>query len=350
MISFCFEDNNVYRVPRKDVLKFYDIYHWQVISIDVHSSRIVLDKSVEDKLTGDLENYLGSNHRRGKNSYGKRYEKNLQSFFNRVEHEELDEKGREAESVPISFWAYITDRPAESFKRRHYSSHPPQTPDDSNWITVGVKFLDSLERNEETGWDGKTYPGKLKLSSDGMASRQLGEEELLPILGEYCGYFGRSKKGNIINYTYIGEVADESMCATPLYRNGSNTYHTLYFVSPSRHIDYPVNPHPRELEGITLNLYGEERANTLHLLEEEGFRIISSLKSKAYALSREGDVIHYYPSPKDCEPFLISVCHQGSYHPRERGELITDIGKKCFNRSQSKFPNLGGVAVTELLK
>lgn len=332
-MSFNFEDSNIYLVPRRHVLKFYDIYQWQLISMDVHRMRVVLDGSVEGELRVDVENHLTADGGWRDKAYAKRYKDKLRSFFRGAQYEKMDgaEENREDHSFPISFWVYLTDHPAESFKKKHYSSGPPQLSGDLTWITVGAKFLDSLERGEDAEWDGKTYPGKIRIGMEGISSRRMEEGELLPIWGEYCGYFGKSKRGNVINYTYVGGVADESMCATPLYRNGHDTYHTLYFVSPPRYIDYPINPNPRELEKVSLNLYGEERKNVLHLLEEDGFRITDGFKNKAYVLSREGDVVHYYPAPKACEPFLIAACHHGSFDPRERGRLISSLSEKCFN-------------------
>jgi hypothetical protein len=345
-MSFNFGDSNVYIVPPKGVLKFYDLYRWQLTFMDIHRTRIMLDKGVEDELERDLSDYLGSNGWGEVRAYSKRHGERLRSFFKGVEYGSLGVggQGQDADQAQISFWAYVTDHPAESFKRRHYLPHPPELPTDVTSIPVGVRFFEGLKRNREAIWDSKTYPGRMEIPSGGLTSRPIGEEELLPIWGEYCGYFGRSKRGNVVSYTYIGKVADESMCATPLYRSGRNNYYTLYFVSPPRHIDYPVSPHPRAIEEVSMNLYGEDRRNVLHLLEEDGFPVTTRFKNKAYALRRGGDVLHYYPSPKSCEPFLIVASHRGSFDPRGREELLSAIGERCFNRSRGKVSHIRGMA------
>ncbi|MGQ9628863.1 MAG: hypothetical protein ACUVXI_00935 [bacterium] len=314
-MSFNFDEYNLFLVPRGKPLRYYDIYNLKVLELDVHRVAFAVVQSEREKLREFIR--LRFSGTRGS-----------ESFLKNIDFQDLkfDAPG----GIPVCFWVRITDFPMESFSRRHYRRRRPRIRGVYEAIKADCKVFAKGRLRDDPIAEAQNYKGGLVIPEGALHYRDMDSREVLPIGREYCGYFGKSKRGNVVNYNYMGDVSEATLCAVPFYRRGS-VYHTLYFASPENSAGDPITPPPVEHRRVTLNLYGEEPKTAVLYLKRRGFRVERETRDGVVILTREKEtVIHYYTRPKGCEPFVLAVSHKSSRKPEERENLIDEISEKCF--------------------
>jgi hypothetical protein len=317
-----FGTDNIFYVPQHDQLHLFDIYHWRRIDFDVHRFNVFLDERylwrINEKLLEIAERC--------------EVDKDALARFLaqiRTHHAERPDKSLLQEALQpqaLTLWARLSDGPQESFAREDYEISD-QTPFEAHQVPLyGSFFLSSLQGYElNLPFEEGNEAFVLEIPRNASAAvAALPTEGFLPILDEFCGYYGYSNRGNLVNYTMKGEISPDCLGCLPLFQIGDDLFATLYF-----HIGTPVN------RGLTVSVPENGIDDVLAALKKSGFTICRE-QSENWILSRDRDVIHYYANAAGKEslgsrflsPFFIVASSGGQLDPEPRAQLCDDLRKR----------------------
>ncbi len=324
-----FETDNIFYVPEGGRLRIYDLYHWRIVSIDVHNFRLYLNTTyladIKKKVT---EAYRRSIAKRSHTSREEKVRSKLKEFFNSLEVASAPAEQnlllqRIFAPQQATFWVRLSDGPLESFFPDDYQ-HSQPTPRTLNMFPLYGSLVFSALGDYEFTLPQEHYDQAFLLDvppTTGITVCDLPADQLLPIDNEFCGSFGYSNKGNLITYTQSSEISTENLCCIPLYRIRSSLYATLYL-----HLQTSVK------YDVIIKL-PERVLPTLHnLFAEHGFHRIHEQNGNAI-YRRQGDVLHVYENVAGKEslgsrflaPFILLVQKNGTHHPGERSTLIDEL-------------------------
>jgi hypothetical protein len=325
-----FETDNIFYVPRGETLHIYDLYHWRMLSLDVHNFRIYLNttylRDIKKKVS---EAYRRAAARQSFASRKEQVESKLKAFFESVEKttpppEQNTLLQRTFAPQQVTLWAYLSDAPLESFFPEDYEQ-PKSAPRTHNFSPLyGALFFSTLG-GYELMLPQEDYDQAFLLdipSAAGITVSQILPDQLLPVESEFCGSFGYSNKGNLVTYTQSSQISPENLCCIPLYHFNNSLYATLYLHLKTP-VEYDIMVRPPERVVPTLR----------NLFAEHGFQCILEQKGNAI-YRRHDDVLHFYENVAGKEslgsrflaPFIVLVHKNGTYDPGERSKLIDELG------------------------
>jgi hypothetical protein len=314
-----FDTDNIFYVPQQNQLRLFDLYGWRRVDLDVHRLNIFLNEPYLSRIT---EKLLEISDRCN-------VDKNIVAGFlaqipvHHVQRSDAPVLLDVLEPQRLTFWARISDVPQESFALEDYELGDPKHVESFAIPLYGSFFFSSLQNYElNLPFEEGNEAFLLEIPrDDALAVNSLSAQDFLPILDEFCGYYGYSNRGNLVNYTMTGEIARDCLGCLPLFRIGDDLFATLYF-----HINTPVE------HSLTISVPEDKIDAVLVPLKKMGFAICTE-RSGNWILSRGNDVIHYYANAAGKEslgsrflaPFILVASADGNREPAARASLRNDI-------------------------
>ena len=321
-MSLNFESENIFYVPEGEMLTYYDIFKWRKILFNTLKFKVKMNRFrkqiIYERITENLEIIRSENLSEYEEKKGKLkgFLENI-SFFDQ-ENTILTDPNTLKNFVDISFWVRISDTPLESYFEEDYLDGVVSEKEYFNLPIVGGIPLSSLNDFEMNFFDNELDIILQIPKKHGIILKPLEVNEFLPITDEFCGYFGTSNIGNLINYDLSGKIAKENLCCSPISQKEKNLYHTLYFqIKTDSQYDLLKTVNPNK---------AVERLKNLR------FRVVKE-ERRAIVFLRNDDIVHLYTDCPGVEysdypvvpTFLIAVQSKGSYEPKDRELLMKEI-------------------------
>ncbi|MCD6384383.1 hypothetical protein J7M23_01270 [Candidatus Sumerlaeota bacterium] len=333
--SLNFGCDNIFFVPEGEPLRIYDLYNWRVLEFDTSKLSVFLNQNylpaIKEKIYEARERFC----RKESGENRKALQENIDKFISSIQVKKfqgLDLRRAQSEldalfyPQSIRVWLRISDEPLESFFEEDYPERPfqPQSPSSALLLPVNgsiylgcvEEFETALPLDEESGG----FPFVLQLDSEKTVQiSQISAFEFLPLIDDFCGAFGSSGRGNLINYTHHATVSQENLAALPLYRVGDCYYSTLYF-SLSTKVEYDV----------MMRITEKQFANAFKTICRAGFQVVKEYVDN-YIFRRGDDVVHLYGGAASKEslsasrflpPFLLVVANDTDFSPEQRSKLL----------------------------
>jgi hypothetical protein len=335
--SLNFGTDNIFYVPEDKTLTIFDIYNWRVIELDISRIRCYLNTGhepfVRDKIRDSTQ--LTFEKDKDREKVLAEVEEAIEEFmvgfqrraFPTLASQDADEITRDLfYPQSIVFWVRISDVSLESFFDEDYGELGDLHSFNDEVIipintAIYLNCLETLEQAFPIEKESGTYPFALGFSEEGTVEiQELSPFELLPLIDDYCGAYGSSGRGIMINYTHHTTVSEVNLASVPLYKSGPRHYVTLYF-SLSTNVD----------KDITLRLTEKQFRESVSKLEGVGFQVVKT-EGANYVMRRGDDVVHLYGSAMSKEaltgsmylsPFLLVAANDTDMDPERRSELLS---------------------------
>ncbi len=321
-MSLNFEGDNIFYVPEGQMLTFYDIFKMRKIFFNISKFRVHINQLREDIINERVAETLEIIKEESISKYEEKMGK-MKSFLGNLSYFDerqivLTDPKTLTQFLDITFWVRISDIPLETYFDEDYLDEMDSEGDYFNLPTVGGIPLSSLGDFEMNFFDNE-FDIILQIPKrDGIIVKPLDVYEFLPIIDEFCGYFGTSNKGNLVNYDLSGKIAKENLCCSPISKKGTNLFQSLYFQIKTE-----------EKFNLTLNVKPDK---AIRVLKQMGFEAIKE-DERAMIFGRDEDVIHLYSGLPGVEysdfpivpTFLIAMQAKGSLEPNDRELLIREM-------------------------
>ncbi len=335
--SLNFGIDNIFVVPPGQPLRILDIYNWRALEFDIEKISILLNRDYLQRMKNQIElaeTRLFDAEPHPSDSNVKERIATFMSGFEKTDVSEIDfHKGVQNKDKIFSpqsttFWLRISDEPVESFFDEDYAQRSAQPETDSAPLMMplsGSLYLECIHEFETAlpvGQGRSEVPFILAFEPDAtFRSINLPAFEFLPVVDEFCGSFGSSGRGIMVNYTQYATISEESLAAVPLFKLDHH-YETLYF-SLSTSVEYTV------ITQLTEKVY----KNFAGTLTKAGFQAIKQ-KGENFIFRRGDDVLHLYGDVPGKESlsgsrfmphFIIAVANDADTSPAARAELLKEI-------------------------
>jgi len=321
-MSLNFESENIFYVPEGEMLTFYDIFKWRKILFNIFKFKVKLNQLRKQIISNRIIDNLEIIKSENVEEYEEKKER-MKYFLDNISYFDQDQitfadPQTLKNFVDISFWVRISDKPLESYFEADYLNEIVDDEDYFNLPVVGGIPLSSLNDFEMNFFDNEMDIILQIPKKDGVILKPLEVDGFLPIVEEFCGYFGTSNRGNLVNYDLFGTIARENLCCTPISKKERNLYQTLYFQIKT---DCQFN--------LLKTVVSNKAVERLKVLK---FKEIKR-EEKRIIFTRNDDVVHLYIELPGVEysdypvvpTFLIAVQYKGSVEPKDRDILMREI-------------------------
>ncbi len=337
--SLNFGTDNIFFVNAGEPLRIFDLYNWRILDFNINRLHVytgtelvsLIHESIDKEIHG-----LIKDEGKVEQAEVEQYVNDFLSGFNEVElspgiSRQSRNTGAEIFSPQkVSFWIRISDVPLESFFEEDYleSTSTGATKPEHVLPVNASLYLETLGEYEKALPVNQETPGTsfyLGMEDDTILTpHQLDVFDFLPLIDDYCGAFGASGDGVMINYTHHATLSRENMAAIPLYKHGSRHYVTFYF-SLKTTIEHET----------ILPLDEQHLADVLEILQDKGFQVVKQMSGN-YILRRGDDVLHFYGEAEGKEslsggrflkPFILVAANDADMAPERRAGLLQQIKK-----------------------
>lgn len=332
-----FGSDNIYYVSEGEPLTIYDIYNWRIIELYIDELRIYQNELHQPILQKILQQEAEQLTKKNRDLNLKLMQLQIDDFLSGFESRELSP----SEMSDVQFlekdlffpqtatiWLRISDVPLETFYDEDYRELPMYgSVEEEILVPINVSLylecLDEYERGLPIDKELSTSPFAVGFEEDTfVVIKELSPFNFLPMIDEYCGAFGSSGRGILMNYTHHSSISEENLAAIPLYRQGDAHFVTMYFSL---------------MTNSTLDIifrFTEKQYDTaLEKLEEKGFKVVKEFGDN-YIIRRGDDIIHLYGAAVDKEslagerflpPFMLVGANDAAVEPEERSRLLSNL-------------------------
>jgi len=333
--SIHFGAENLIFVPERRDLRVFDLYHWRVMTLPVHSVRLRLRADAADRVRQSVREaaaaYLKTPDGRSRESSieaaADRFLRGVVEGALQPEAPLAPPKWLEDRLAParLTLWVRVSDAPLESYFEEDYDQPPESFESALGFPLFGSLVLSELgeaeialpELGPEAGFQlGLPSPDSLRVDA-------IDPMEPLPILGEYCGKDGSSNQGHAATYNLQGRIAREKLGCVPLHRIGQGAFATLYL-----HLEFEPEC------DVLVRIRGKRLATARRTILSLGYSLAADA-ARFQIWEREGarDVLHLYTDIPGREsvmmpwinPFVLAAKASGGFDPAERSKLIGQL-------------------------
>lgn len=342
--SLNFGCDNIYYIPEGEPLRIYDLYNWRVLEVDTSRLNVFLNQNylpaVKEKIYEARERFCQKEKGVNREALQEHIDKFLAGIrLKEIQGVDLRSTQAVVDSLfypqSIRVWLRISDEPLESFFEEDYPERSSQPCPSTQSIMLPVngsiylgcvqEFETALPLDTETGG----FPFFLQMDREKTVRVvEISPFDFLPLIDDFCGAFGSSGRGNLINYTHHATLSQENLAAIPLYKVNDSFYATLYF-SLTTKAEYDV----------MIRIPERQFANVFKTICKAGFQVVKEY-AENYIFRRGDDVIHLYGGAVSKEslsgsrflpPFILVVANDTNFSPEQRSKLLS-LFKDLFTR------------------
>lgn len=331
--SLNFGTDNIFFVPPGEALKIYDIYNWRIIELNIRKFKLYLNQSYLSVIKRDLTEARRRLQAKGAKINFAEVERRLEQFIAGFQLREFPCLQPQQAQIflnalfapqAITLWVRISDVPLESFFAEDYEEQQQLSSSQELLLPVNAAlYLDCLQGYETAlplGEETESISFVLGLQAkDAVKFSSIPPLKFLPLAKDFCGAFGSSAEGILVNYTHHATISQQNLSAAPLYKVGSSHYVTLYFSLITK------------VEcGIIFPLSVREGRSVVEKIKGAGFQLVKQ-EGENYIFRQGESIIHFYGSAPGKEtlsissflpPFLLIAGNEASVSPTQRAKLL----------------------------
>ena len=332
-----FGSDNIYYVPEGEPLAIYDIYNWRIIELYIDELRVYQNERhlpiIKEALRQEAEQLI----KKHRDLNPKLLQLQIEDFLSGFEIRDLPP----ADLSDVQFlgkdlffpqtaalWLRISDVPLETFYDEDYRELPMYgSVEEEILVPINASlYLDCLDEYEKSlplDNELSTPPFAVGFEEDTIVViKELSPFSFLPMIDEYCGAFGSSGRGILMNYTHHSSISEENLAAIPLYSQGDTHFVTLYFSLITN-----------STQEIIYRFTEKQYDTALEKLIEQGFKVVKEFGDN-YIIRRGDDIVHLYGAAIDKEslagerflpPFMLVTANDANVNPDERSRLLSTL-------------------------